>query len=71
MESNATLYAHRHNEDDTYDTICRTCFAALARRKPESQLAQYESAHICDSSFLAERGYFHQSESLSRSAPSR
>jgi hypothetical protein len=65
MENDATLYAHRRNEDGSYDAICRTCFAALARRKPESELAKYEKAHICDSSFLAERGHLHHAESLS------
>ena len=63
MANRATLYAHRRNEDGSYDTICRTCFAALARSKPQSELAAYEKAHDCDSSFLAERGHFNQLES--------
>jgi hypothetical protein len=50
------LYAHRRNEDGSHDSICRACFAAVVRHKPESELAEYEKAHECDSSFLAERG---------------
>jgi len=42
-----SLFAHRLNEDETYDSICRTCFAAVVRSKPESELATYESAHEC------------------------
>jgi hypothetical protein len=71
MANSSTFYAHRRNEDGSYDTICRTCFAALARFKPERELAAYEKAHDCDSSFLAERGHFHQAESLRLQALAR
>ena len=47
------LYAHRRNDDGSYDSICRACFAAVVRHKPESELAKYEATHECDSSFLA------------------
>jgi hypothetical protein len=50
------LYAHRRNEDESYNSICRACFATVVRHKPESELAEHEKAHECDSSFLAERG---------------
>ena len=57
---NDRSYAHRRNEDGSYDSICRVCFAAVVRHKPESELAEYEKAHECDSSFLAERGQLSQ-----------
>jgi nitrite reductase/ring-hydroxylating ferredoxin subunit len=64
MANAPALFAHRRNEDGSYDSICRACFAALVRSKPEPELAAYENAHNCDSSFLAERGYFNRAECL-------
>jgi hypothetical protein len=61
-------YAHRRNQDGSYDSICRECFSAVVRRKPEWDLAQYEKAHDCDSSFLAERGLLCRSETSTRDA---
>jgi hypothetical protein len=71
MANSSTQYAHRRNEDGSYDTICRTCFAAIARSKPESELAVCEKTHHCDSSFLAERGYFNRAEPLAFPARGR
>jgi hypothetical protein len=64
MATGSAFYAHRRNEDGTYDSICRDCFLAIARGKTESELAISEKSHVCDSSFLAERGHFGRSESL-------
>jgi hypothetical protein len=64
MTYDSTLFAHRLNEDGSYDSICRVCFAAVVRSKPESELAQYEKAHDCESDFLAEPRQMSQAESF-------
>lgn len=55
MTFDSSLFAHRLNEDGSYDSICRVCFAAVVRSKPESELAQYEETHDCQPDFLEER----------------
>jgi hypothetical protein len=52
--SNDSIYTHRRNEDGAFDSICWLCFAAVVRSKPESELAEYEKAHRCDSTSMAE-----------------
>ena len=64
MATSATLFAHRRNEDGSCGSICRTCFAVIACSAREEELARYEKAHICDSSFLADRGHLHRGEFL-------
>ena len=64
MTYDSILFAHRRNDDGSYDSICRACFAAIVRSKPEYQLAQYEQAHDCESDFLAEPGPMSQAESF-------
>ena len=56
MEDSPTTYPHRRDRDGMYDAICPSCFATVARSKPESELAELEKAHVCHSSFLADRG---------------
>jgi hypothetical protein len=51
-------FPHRRDRDGLYDSICPTCFATIARAKPEAEMAELEKAHVCNSSFLAERGQF-------------
>jgi hypothetical protein len=53
-----TEYPHRRNRDGTWDSICTKCFLTVARCKTESDLAEFEKAHICNSAFLADRGHF-------------
>ena len=48
MSNKLTMYPHRLNEEGSYDSICRECFATVARGKAEGELAAYEEAHICD-----------------------
>ena len=48
MSDNVTVYPHRRNEEGSYDSICRECFATVVRGKEESELSAYEEAHICD-----------------------
>ena len=58
MADKSTLYPHRQNDDGSYDSICPTCFATIARSKLEAELAGHENAHLCDSYFLAGRGRY-------------
>ena len=64
IATSAALFAHRRNEDGSCGSICRTCFAVVACATREEDLASYEKAHVCDSSFLADRGHLYRSESL-------
>jgi hypothetical protein len=40
-------YAHRYNEDGTYDSICPTCARTVARGMREEKLAAAEITHKC------------------------
>jgi len=53
-QRNTTLFAHRHNPDGSWDTICPLCIVTVASEKTESKLATHESAHICDPVRLAQ-----------------
>jgi hypothetical protein len=46
----------RKNRDGTWDSICKHCFSTIAHGTTESELADREKAHVCHSSYLAERG---------------
>ena len=63
MVGDPALYAHRRNEEGSYDSICRTCFATVARSKSEAELAEHEKSHLCDPCFAAERGCYSRAES--------
>ncbi len=41
-------FPHRHNNDGSFDSICDTCYATVARVKTESELTQFEARHVCD-----------------------
>jgi hypothetical protein len=66
MAGNSTLYAHRQNEDGSYDSICPTCFATVAQSRAEAGLAEEEAAHACSPSFLAGCGHFGRTETKGR-----
>jgi len=42
-------YAHRHNYDETFDSICQRCFLTVARAYREADLHQLELRHVCQS----------------------
>ena len=48
MNDQETLFPHRLNEEGSYDSICRACFATVVRGKAKGELAAYEEAHVCD-----------------------
>ena len=50
------FYPHRWNRDGTYDSICLKCFATVANVRDAGELDAYDDAHICEESYLAERG---------------
>ncbi len=54
-------YPHRRNSDGTWDSICTNCFQTVAHCETESKLAQFEKAHVCDPSVLAELRYAQES----------
>jgi hypothetical protein len=58
MAANLLLYPHRHNRNDTYDSICLTCFATVATTLTEPELAVYDRKHICNQFLLSERRLF-------------
>ena len=62
MANKPTLYSHRRNQDGSYDSICPVCSATIARSMAEVELTEYETSHVCDSAFLAERDYFSRTE---------
>ncbi len=61
MNTNAVSFPHRKTNNGLYESICPTCFATVARAKAKADLAQSDTAHICDSALLAERGLFSSS----------
>jgi hypothetical protein len=42
------LYPHRHNSNDSWDSICPICFRTVAREKTEGALLTTEKTHECD-----------------------
>jgi hypothetical protein len=48
-------YAHRHNLDGSFDSICKTCFVTVAQTKDEPALIQHEWDHHCPPWILAGR----------------
>ena len=47
--------AHRRNHDGSFDSICKICFATVARSIDEAALAGPERNHACDLSVLVGR----------------
>jgi hypothetical protein len=41
-------FAHRHNPDGSWDTICSLCVITVAHEKIESDLIPHELTHTCD-----------------------
>jgi hypothetical protein len=40
-------FSHRHNADETFDSICHKCFHTVATEKNETALKQHELLHQC------------------------
>ena len=68
MTDKSTRFRHRRNEDAAYDSICRTCLAAVACSMARAELAGNPKTNVCNSAFLAERGCLSRAESMGHSA---
>jgi len=42
------VFAHRRNDDGTFDSICPTCFETIAQAVREPDLQDVEDGHICN-----------------------
>jgi hypothetical protein len=45
----AAAFAHRHNLDGTWDSICTRCFLTIASEWDEDGLWEHERGHHCNS----------------------
>lgn len=41
-------FAHRLNDDGTFDSICPRCFATVAVKRNETELDSEERRHVCN-----------------------
>ncbi len=48
-------FAHRKNNDSSFDSICPRCFRTISTRKTEEDLAQDERGHLCAGDSLGQR----------------
>jgi hypothetical protein len=48
-------FSHRHNSDDSWDSICMQCFLTVITTKREADLAEPEMKHDCGALFTAKR----------------
>ena len=64
MMDKSTRFRNRRNEDGAYDSICRTCLAAIACSMARAEFAENPKANVCNSAFLAERGCLSRAESM-------
>lgn len=58
MADRPSLYPHRQNADGSYDSICTTCFATIARSTGEAGLTEGEATHVWGASLLSDRGHY-------------
>ena len=47
LQDYVRVFARRVNEDGSADSICLFCFATVASRPQEQQLAEPEGDHFC------------------------
>jgi hypothetical protein len=47
-EPGQPVFPHRRNPDGSFDSICRVCFATVARCNTEDELKEMERNHVCD-----------------------
>lgn len=48
-------FAHRHNHDYTWDSICSKCFLVVATEEKEEELLKHELNHDCAALRMAKR----------------
>lgn len=49
MEWMIVQFTHRRNQDSTFDSICRSCYMTVGKRKLEAELEIDERVHVCES----------------------
>ena len=52
ISSVSDKFSHRHNEDGTFDSVCRDCFMTIATANVECDLDASEKRHVCDAGIL-------------------
>jgi hypothetical protein len=45
-------FAHRFNDDETFDSICHSCFQTVAQSAHEPDLQSVENLHVCNPSIV-------------------
>jgi hypothetical protein len=48
-ERTQQTFPHRRNPDGTFDSICPHCFRTVSHQESESDLAEFERSHVCNS----------------------
>jgi len=43
-----TLFPRRRNPDESFDSICPTCFSTVANAKTEAEPSEHDKIHVCD-----------------------
>jgi len=64
MADAVNTFPHRKKRDGTYDSYCLTCFTTIANAKTEEELVDHDRNHVCESSFLADRGHLRRPHSI-------
>ena len=41
-------FAHRENQNGSFDSICKRCYATIATSLREAELEKWEEHHKCD-----------------------
>jgi hypothetical protein len=58
-------FAHRRNPDESFDSICTTCFQTIATENGEGKLIAHEERHTCDPIYEVTRVNFDSRRSTS------
>jgi len=45
-------FAHRRNDDGSFDSICPRCFRTIAQSASEPDLQNAEDSHVCNPSIV-------------------
>lgn len=57
MPNNELKFAHRHNLDGTFDSICTRCFQTVGNARDEAKLERAEERHVCDPHLVRRFGH--------------
>jgi hypothetical protein len=68
--SSSLDFAHRHNDDHTWDSICMSCFLTVATAANEEDLATSENDHDCVDLWVVKKAWILEQLGISKK-PSR